>query len=47
MTTLTKRDLMMSWAAASRKIRHGMRATLSVIEMDASGHVICAHHHFL
>jgi len=47
MTTLTKREALLTWAAASRKIRHGMRATCSVIELDAAGHVISARHVWL
>jgi hypothetical protein len=47
MTTLNKRDAMIAWAAMSRKVRHGMRATCSVIELDASGHVISARHVWL
>jgi hypothetical protein len=47
MVTLSKREKMIVWAAASRKARHGMRSTLSVIELDASGKVISAHHHWI
>lgn len=47
MTTTTKRELMLSWAAMSRKIRHSLRSTCSVIELDASGRVISARHVWL
>jgi hypothetical protein len=47
MTTNTKRELMLSWAAMSRKVRHSLRATCSVIELDAAGHVISARHVWL
>ncbi len=47
MTTLNRREAMIAWAAASRKVRHGQRATCSVIEMDASGRVMSARHHWL
>lgn len=47
MTTLNKRDALIAWAAASRKIRHGLRSTCSVIELDAAGRVISARHVWL
>lgn len=47
MITLSKRDALIAWAAASRKIRHGLRSTCSVIELDAAGRVISARHVWL
>ena len=47
MTTISKREAMIAWASASRKIRRAMHATCSVIEMDAAGRVISARHIWL
>lgn len=47
MTTTNKRELMLSWAAMSRKVRHSIRATCSVIELDAAGRVLSARHVWL
>lgn len=47
MTTISKRDALIAWASASRKIRHGLHAPLSVIETDGAGRVISARHIWL
>jgi hypothetical protein len=47
MTTISKREALIAWASASRKIRHVQRATCSVIELDASGRVISTRHIWL